>query len=213
MSRPNQGATRHNASARIRRITARRRPITAIQSVCLLTALALGLPSFDAAGEMAAATQAAATERATAGAAIDACSLLTDAEVSSVVGAHRPGFGTSALGFGCNWDTTDGSASLGVHVGNPGSADNGAASLRIVQSRPGSRPGPDGMVIRQVPNTDMVHVVFAADGRTCVVQVIRSSGGDRVRAAVELAHKVQGRIRRRSASLEWADTRNPGRFN
>ena len=121
--------------------------------------------------------------------AIDACSLLSAGDVSTLLGTSVEGkpTGTDPSLAGCIWEHPTSYESVSVEIGAP----NTAANNTLPPPEPGfpevGTPGPDGM--RFLGNG---LVEFAAAGRSNTVQIaVLSMSGDAANAAaVELANKV-----------------------
>ena len=121
--------------------------------------------------------------------AIDACSLLSADDVSTLLGTSVEGkpTGTDPSLAGCIWENPTSYESISVEIGAP----NTAANNTLPPPEPGfpevGTPGPDGM--RFLGNG---LVEFAAAGRSNTVQVavLSMSGEAANAAAVELANKV-----------------------
>jgi hypothetical protein len=121
--------------------------------------------------------------------AIDACSLLSVDDVSTLLGTSVEGkpTGTDPSLAGCIWENPTSYESVSVEIGAP----NTAANNTLPPPEPGfpevGTPGPDGM--RFLGNG---LVEFAAAGRSNTVQVaVLSMSADAANAAaVELANKV-----------------------
>lgn len=127
----------------------------------------------------AAATQAAPS--------LDACSMVSPQDISSLLGASVPGRSTTrnSRRSGCTWENATTEESVTVELGTPGSAPHNALKAAL----PGfpDRPAPDGM--RYI---DFGAVRFAGGNRENTVQVavIRLTGDQRDAAAVDLARKM-----------------------
>ncbi|TRW77842.1 DUF3558 domain-containing protein [Mycolicibacterium sp. 018/SC-01/001] len=126
---------------------------------------------------------------------LDACALLSEQDVSALLGAAIEGRPTSTDPTmpACLWENPDNYESIAIEIGNPGSAANNT----LAPSEPGfptvGRPGPDGMRFL-VPG----QVEFPAGGRNNMVQVaVGSMTGDQANAAaVDLARKITPQIPR-----------------
>ncbi|WP_163676829.1 hypothetical protein [Mycobacterium seoulense] len=120
---------------------------------------------------------------------IDACSMISPQDVSSLLGVSVAGVSTGKepdMGD-CTWTNTSTEESVSLTISNPGTALNN----RLPPPAPGfpdpTVPGPDGM--RYLGGGG---VEFAAGDRTNTVQVavLRLSAGEANAAAVNLARKI-----------------------
>lgn len=124
-------------------------------------------------------------------AAIDACSLLSAEDVSTLLGVTVEGKSTTMADYpdapGCMWENPANSESITVEIGGTDTAVNGT----VPPPEPGfpelRTPGPDGMMLLGNGSVE-----FAAGGRDNTVQVaVLSMLGDEAdAAAVELARKI-----------------------
>ena len=134
--------------------------------------------------------EAEAREPATAD-AVDACALIDEAEVQSLIGDHdrtaTPG-NTGGDGGGCTWENQTDYKSVSVDVGATGTAAGGALPTWDPAMGP-ERTLPDGMRTLGVGQVE-----FVAGDRYCSVQVARLQGDADQQKAVELAKAVQGRL-------------------
>ncbi|WP_158609358.1 DUF3558 family protein [Micromonospora musae] len=117
---------------------------------------------------------------------VDACALLTDAEVTAVLGRHeggRPGEGS------CVWENPESYHSVTVEIGEPGTAATG----RLPTPDPAfgePEPGPDG--IRFVRGNG---AEFVVDDRYCHLVVVTSVTDDRDRPTlIRLVGAVRDRL-------------------
>src|SRR6476661_4585184 len=121
------------------------------------------------------ASESSQSSAAPAAAGIDACTLISADD-------QMPA---------CTWENRDTYESVTVEIGNPGTAINGT----LAPPEPGfpevGTPGPDGM---RFLASGMVE--FPAGGRSNTVQVavLALMGQDADNAAVDLAHKIGGRL-------------------
>ncbi|RKN50879.1 hypothetical protein [Micromonospora endolithica] len=116
---------------------------------------------------------------------VDGCALLTDAEVTAVIGRHD---GAEAGADGCVWENPDNAHSVTLSVGRPGTATGGAL------------PAPDPILGTPEPGPDGIRFLldeaeFAAADRLCTLRVVTSvtDDGDRP-AMVRLARLVRDRV-------------------
>ena len=121
------------------------------------------------------------------GATVDACSLLTPAEVQGLIGANDGGKGAPGAHSICTWTNAD-ELSVTVDVAQPGTAVNG---LPVWDPALGpERPLPDGM--RSLSGGQ---VEFVAGTRDCAVQVVTDpTSKDDQKRAVALAKVIQARL-------------------
>jgi hypothetical protein len=142
--------------------------------------------------EASALVSAEAKARGTASAdAVDACGLLSPAEVAPLIGKDVPGQPSAAGGDGgvCRWENPDDYRSVSVDIGGSGTAANGTLPTWDPAQGP-ERPLPDGM--RALGGGQ---VEFVAGTRDCTVQVASTITGDAdENTAVELARDVRGRL-------------------
>jgi len=138
---------------------------------------------------------APATSSAAAPAVIDACALLSEQDISALLGVAIEGRSTSADPElpACLWENPDNYESISIEIGNPNTAVNNT----LPPPEPGfpdvGTPGPDGMRYL-VPG----QVEFAAGGRNNMVQVavLALSADEANAAAVDLARKIGPQIPR-----------------
>ena len=119
----------------------------------------------------------------------DACEILTDAEVTDLIGDHGPGTPSSrgTDGPGCFWENPETYYSVTIDIGNPDTAING--TLPPLPEGIGADPLPDGM--RDLGGA----VEFAAGGRYNSVQVVNGESSDaQQQLAIELARKVAAQL-------------------
>jgi len=120
---------------------------------------------------------------------IDACSLLTDEEVTPIIGPNEGG--TPDSGFGessCSWENEETSYSVTLWIGSAGTAAGG--TLPAESDFGPTEPGPDG--IRFAPSN---LAEFVVDDRACEIQVVTSVTDDADRpTAVELIGLVRDRV-------------------
>jgi hypothetical protein len=118
---------------------------------------------------------------------MDACSMLSPQDISSLLGATVQGKPTthSVVRSGCTWEDKTSEESVTLELGTPGSAPHNTLAAPL----PGfpEKTGPDGM--RYI---DFGAVKFAGGNRENTVQVavIRLTPDQRNAAAVDLARKI-----------------------
>jgi hypothetical protein len=168
---------------------------------CTLAVLALSLPGCGGStggaadpdlstesGVLSAEAQARGPSTADA---VDACALIDDAEVRSLIGDHdrtaTPG-NTGGDGGGCTWENQTDYKSVSVDIGATGSAAGGTLPTWDPAMGP-ERPLPDGMRSLSGGSVD-----FVAGDRYCNVQVARVQGDADEQKAVELARELRGRL-------------------
>ncbi|WP_147376233.1 DUF3558 family protein [Micromonospora radicis] len=169
----------------------RRRAVAARRWGCIPLALVLalagcaegpptGAPTADRSGPAVEPTRAAgAAER------VDGCSLLTEAEVTAVIGRNDGGRATSE---GCLWENPDTYHSVSLHIGLVGTAPGGVLPSVDPMLGP-AEAGPDG--IRFV----LDEAEFAVGDRICRLRVVTkvTDSSDRT-AMIRLARQVSGRL-------------------
>ncbi|MBJ8347885.1 hypothetical protein [Antrihabitans sp. YC2-6] len=122
---------------------------------------------------------------------IDACGLLTSADIQKYIDVDVAGNPNTSVpeAPGCVWENPDTYTSVTVDIGAPDTAINGT----LPDPEPGfeGRPAPDGMRYFATGVVD-----FAADKRANSVQVANPnlSADESDAAALELARKVQERL-------------------
>ena len=118
---------------------------------------------------------------------MNACSMVSPQDISSLLGASVPGTSTThnSRKAGCTWENSTTEESVTVEIGTPDSAPLNTLKAAL----PGfpDRPAPDGM--RYI---DFGAVRFAGGNRENTVQVavIRLTGDQRDAAAIDLARKI-----------------------
>jgi hypothetical protein len=125
-----------------------------------------------------------------AGAAIDACALLSDEDVAPLIGTSVPGQSTSSDPDmpSCQWENPETYTSVSIDISNPGTAPDD--TLPAPDPAMQTRPAPDGM---RYFATGVVE--FAADDRVVTVQVANlTSAEDSDAAALDLANKVKAEM-------------------
>jgi hypothetical protein len=149
---------------------------------------AAGAVPAEASAIVSAENQAGGT---TGAGAVDACALLSAADVKPVVGDGVSGEKNPAADDGgkCTWENQDTYNSVTVEVGASGSAPGGALP-KWDPALGAEHPLPDGM--RTVITGQ---VEFVAGDRDCSVQVATATpGSSDEKKAVELAGKVRGQL-------------------
>jgi Protein of unknown function (DUF3558) len=157
--------------------------------VVLTTALALA--GCGGSGDKAPSSDQSSASSAApaAGSAIDACKLISAADIAKLLGKPIDGKSIAAGPDtpACTWENRDTYESVTLEIGNPGTAVNGT----LPPPEPGfpevGTPGPDGM---RFLASGMVE--FPAGGRSNTVQVavLALMGQDADNAAVDLARKI-----------------------
>jgi hypothetical protein len=159
--------------------------------VVLTTAVALaGCGKSDDKSPASGSSQSSA---APAAAGIDACKLISAEDNTKLLGKPIDGkpLGADPEMPACTWENRDTYESVTMEIGNPGTAINGT----LAPPEPGfpevGTPGPDGM---RFLASGMVE--FPAGGRSNTVQVavLALMGQDADNAAVDLAHKIGGKL-------------------
>ncbi|MEV0002140.1 hypothetical protein AB0H28_07605 [Micromonospora sp. NPDC050980] len=160
-----------------------RRATAALLLGLSLTACADGPTGTDAAHPLGAS--GSSTRPGTVDDPVDDCALLTDAEVTAVIGAHGGGV---AGADGCVWENPDTAHSITLSVGLTGTAASG------------SLPAPDPVLGTPEPGPDGIRFVvgaaeFVAGDRVCTLRVVTSVTDDRDRPTmVRLARSVRDRL-------------------
>ena len=159
--------------------------------VALATAVALaGCGNSDDKSPTSESSQSSA---APAASGIDACKLIGADDITKLLGKPIDGksLGADPTMPACTWENRDTYESVTVEIGKPGTAVNGT----LPPPEPGfpevGTPAPDGM---RFLASGMVE--FPAGGRSNTVQVavLALMGQDADNAAVDLAHKIGGRL-------------------
>lgn len=118
----------------------------------------------------------------------DSCALLTDDEVTAVIGPHGPGRLDGILAGTCSWANEENYATVTLTVGHLGSAPDGRLPEASVHGA--TEAGPDGI---RFATGDIAE--FAVRDRACEIYVLTASGDDDVRPAiVTLAGLVRQRL-------------------
>jgi uncharacterized protein YceK len=150
------------------------------------TALPEGAAPADASAVAAAEDQAGG---APAAGAVDACALLSAADVTPFVGAGvAPRPSGNGDGGTCTWENQEDYHSVTVEIGRSGSAPGGKLPPWDSASFGPERTLPDGM--RGIVTGQ---VEFVGGGRDCTLQVSTVSADDEENA-VELARKVRDQL-------------------
>ncbi|MDG4796454.1 hypothetical protein [Micromonospora sp. WMMD1082] len=163
-----------------------RRVATATVALAMTLGVA-GCPSTPATptGPDRAAPAAGGSAPAPVGEEVDGCSLLTDAEVTEVIGANPGGVPTSA---GCAWENPQTSHSVTLHIGMPGTAAEGAL------------PPADPILGEPEESVDGIRfsvgeAEFAGGDRYCTLRVVTSVVDDRDRSTtIRLVGLVRDRL-------------------
>lgn len=176
----------------------RRHPVVACAAALILALPASACqsrPEGEASGPAAApGTSAAGPGGAPAGAGedkpLDACTLLTEAEITPVIGANDGGRGNGASvdGSNCSWENPDTFHSITVSIGAAGTAASGQLPAKSDYGQ--TEPGPDGIRFAAGNVAE-----FVAGDRVCEIQVVTSvtSNSDRP-TAVRLIGMIRGRL-------------------
>jgi hypothetical protein len=127
---------------------------------------------------------------ATGAGAVEACALLSAADVTPLVGNGVSGRPNPVSGDGgkCTWENQDDYHSVTVEVGASGSAPGGALPKWDPSIGP-ERPLPDGM-----RSWSGGQVEFVAGDRDCFLQVATTGAATDEQKAVELAGKVRAQL-------------------
>ncbi|MGW0433436.1 hypothetical protein ACWDV4_12985 [Micromonospora sp. NPDC003197] len=143
----------------------------------------------DGAGASAGAPGGVSDGTPSGGKKVDACTLLTAAEVTAIIGSNDGGGPGDGVGESvCTWENAENYHSITVSIGSAGTAADG--QLPEVSAYGTTEPGPDG--IRFAPGNV---AEFVVGNRACEIQVVTSvtSNSDRP-AAVRLVGLVRSRI-------------------
>ncbi len=128
-----------------------------------------------------------------AGKRIDACSMVSPQDISTLLGTPVPGKSTGqASDMGdCSWQNPTTEESVSVEIGNPGTAPNNALPPPESGFPGAGTPGPDGMRFMGGGQVE-----FAAGNRTNTVQVavLKLSTDQANSAAVDLARKIKPQV-------------------
>lgn len=136
--------------------------------------------------ESAPAAPAAAGAASPAGdTEVDACSLLTGAEIAAVLGVEVPG---SPAGGECTWEDEDTYNSVTLDIGDANTASDGTLPSPLPGAK--TEPGPDGI---RYSSGNVAE--FIVDGRACQIQVVTKVTDESDRpAAVKLIGLVRDRM-------------------
>ncbi|PRC48113.1 hypothetical protein C6A85_81495, partial [Mycobacterium sp. ITM-2017-0098] len=128
-----------------------------------------------------------------AGAAIDACTLVSADQITALMGTPTVGepTGDNPEMPGCIWENPETFESVSVEIGNPGTAANGT----LPPTEPGmsdpTTPGPDGM---RFLGSGVVEFPAAKRASTVQVAVNTLRGEDADDAAVDLARQISAQL-------------------
>jgi hypothetical protein len=120
---------------------------------------------------------------------VDACALLTAAEIKPVIGAEdaEPDARTKGNGgSSCMWENPDTYHSITVEIGSPGTAVGGTLPAESAYGQ--TEPGPDGIRFASGGIAE-----FAVGDRACEIQVVTNVAGADRSAAVRLIGLVRDR--------------------
>ncbi|OBH97622.1 hypothetical protein [Mycobacterium scrofulaceum] len=124
---------------------------------------------------------------------IDACSMLSPQDISTLLETTVPGKSTGKqpdMG-GCSWENPTTEESVSIEISNPGTAPNNTLRPSQAEFPAVTTPGPDGM---RLMGGGMVE--FAAGNRSNTVQVavLRLSPEQANSAAIDLARKIAPQV-------------------
>lgn len=124
-----------------------------------------------------------------AGAAINACTLVSPDDIAKLLGKPVEGrpIGAAPDAPACTWENRDTYESVTVEIGNPGTAANGTLPPPPPGMPEAGTPGPDGM---RFVASGMVEFPAAGRSNTVQVAVLKLLGADADNAAVDLARKI-----------------------
>lgn len=126
---------------------------------------------------------------------IDACSMISPQDISSLLGTSVAGVstGTEPDMGDCTWTNPSNDESVSLTIGNAGTALNNTLPAPDANFPDPTTPGPDGMRYMSSGSVE-----FAAGNRTNTVQVavLRLLGDQANAAAVDLARKVAPQVPR-----------------
>lgn len=139
-----------------------------------------------------ASSPASAAQEASSTEPLDACALLPADQVEELIGPHDGGTPSSAPnsnGGSCVWENPDNYYSVSIDCGQTGTAVNGLPEWEPALGP--ERPLPDEM--REF-GANSGSVQFVADTRDCLTQVVRSSSGGDLDAAIVLARQIRDEL-------------------
>jgi hypothetical protein len=142
-----------------------------------------GVSSVPTSFSIGAGSAVAAGAAATRG--VDACRLLTDAEVAAVIGSNDGGKGDNGS---CSWENTDNYHSVSVDIGEAGTAAGG----KLPDPLPGAKvaAGPNGI---RFSSGNLAE--FLIGDRACQIQVVTSVTDQADRpTAVKLIALIRSRV-------------------
>jgi hypothetical protein len=116
---------------------------------------------------------------------LDACNLLTDAEIAALIGTNGGGKGS---GGSCSWENQDNYHSVSVDIGQSGTAADG----KLPTPLPGAKvaAGPDGIRFSSGNIAE-----FLIGDRACQVQLVTSVTDEKDRpSAVKLIALIRSRV-------------------
>jgi hypothetical protein len=127
-----------------------------------------------------------------AGAAIDACALVSADQITSLMGTPTVG---EAVGEpetpSCIWENADTLEVVSVDIGKPGTAPNGTLPPGPPGSLDPATPGPDGM---RFLGSGVVEFPAAKRANTVQVAVNTLRGDDADNAALDLARQIGSQL-------------------
>jgi hypothetical protein len=164
--------------------------VTAARTLSSVAAAgAMSDPSAAPSATTAASASSAAgpeTDQPAAPGAIDACGLLTAAEITALIGTHSDGTGSAGQ---CSWENEDTYHSVTVEIGDPQTASGGVLPAPVPGAKTAS--GPDGIRFSSGNVAE-----FLIGDRACQVQVVTSVTDDKDRpTAVALIKLIRDRVR------------------
>lgn len=124
---------------------------------------------------------------------INACSMVSPQDVSSLLGVSVPGqsTGTDPQMGNCAWQNSTTEESISLTISNPGTAPNNTLPPPQAGVPNVSTPGPDGMLLMGGGEVE-----FAAGNRVNTIQVavLRLSPDQANSAAIDLARKIAPQV-------------------
>jgi hypothetical protein len=173
------------------RVSASRWTIVPVALCCAVSGCASSAPVSTPGGSVSSPSAAAAAPQS--GSRVDACSMVSPQEISSLLGVSVAGVSTvKDPGRGdCSWTNASTDESVCLRIGNSGAALNNTLPAPEPGFPDPTTPGPDGM--RYLGNGG---VKFAAGGRVDTVQVavLRLSADQANAAAVTLAREIAPQV-------------------